>query len=220
MVMPSDRPSQSSVAIFAAGAAVGAAAAAATATALYHTRPTTHAQSNAHGCNGTTSTGGFSATRASRSAWQSVLRLLRLESSQGKQEGCAASARDRMLAAAEARARGTQPSHPSDAATPDGTCSETSAAISAGNGIGIEQAAGFSSGGSTPLSAAPAGSKPGQAHLRLPVHNGARGGVDAVLDDEDEILAEHFTRNTQFFGAEGQRRVAGAFVIVVGLGVR
>lgn len=34
----------------------------------------------------------------------------------------------------------------------------------------------------------------------------------------DELLAEQFTRNTQFFGTEGQRQVADAFVIVVGLG--
>lgn len=35
---------------------------------------------------------------------------------------------------------------------------------------------------------------------------------------EDEILAEHFTRNVQFFGSEAQQRVADSFVIVVGLG--
>ena len=35
---------------------------------------------------------------------------------------------------------------------------------------------------------------------------------------EDEILAEHFTRNVQFFGVEAQQRVAESFVVVVGLG--
>lgn len=35
----------------------------------------------------------------------------------------------------------------------------------------------------------------------------------------DEILSEQFTRNTQFFGREGQKRVHEAFVIVIGLGV-
>ena len=37
---------------------------------------------------------------------------------------------------------------------------------------------------------------------------------------EDEILAEQFTRNVQFFGQESQIKIANAFVIVVGLGVR
>ena len=37
-------------------------------------------------------------------------------------------------------------------------------------------------------------------------------------DVHDEIVTEHFTRNIQFFGAEGQQRVASAFVVVVGLG--
>lgn len=41
----------------------------------------------------------------------------------------------------------------------------------------------------------------------------------AAEDVEDEILAEHFTRNTQFFGREGQNRIARSFVVVVGLGV-
>ena len=36
---------------------------------------------------------------------------------------------------------------------------------------------------------------------------------------EDEILAEQFTRNVQFFGQEGQRAIHRAFVVVVGLGV-
>mmetsp|Transcript_38670 Transcript_38670/g.95940 ORF Transcript_38670/g.95940 Transcript_38670/m.95940 type:complete len:482 (-) Transcript_38670:9-1454(-) len=41
---------------------------------------------------------------------------------------------------------------------------------------------------------------------------------EVVPEDDDEIVAEQFTRNVQFFGAESQARVAGAFVIVVGLG--
>lgn len=36
---------------------------------------------------------------------------------------------------------------------------------------------------------------------------------------EDEVLAEQFTRNVQFFGREGQLKIADAFVIVIGLGV-
>ena len=36
---------------------------------------------------------------------------------------------------------------------------------------------------------------------------------------EDEILAEQFTRNVQFFGQQGQIKVANAFVVVIGLGV-
>eukprot|EP00982_Pelagococcus_subviridis_P016304 31471-Pelagococcus_subviridis.AAC.6 len=34
----------------------------------------------------------------------------------------------------------------------------------------------------------------------------------------DEILAEHFTRNVQFFGSTAQQRVSSVFVVVVGLG--
>lgn len=36
---------------------------------------------------------------------------------------------------------------------------------------------------------------------------------------EDEILAEQFTRNVQFFGQESQIKIANAFVVVIGLGV-
>lgn len=43
-------------------------------------------------------------------------------------------------------------------------------------------------------------------------------GLQAAL--EDEILAEQFTRNVQFFGASGQHEVLNAFVVVIGLGVR
>ena len=45
----------------------------------------------------------------------------------------------------------------------------------------------------------------------------ATGLAPASLLD-DEILAEQFTRNIQFFGKEGQARVSGSFVVVVGLG--
>ena len=34
----------------------------------------------------------------------------------------------------------------------------------------------------------------------------------------DEIVAEQFTRNVQFFGIEAQKKVADAFVVVIGLG--
>lgn len=37
---------------------------------------------------------------------------------------------------------------------------------------------------------------------------------------DDEILSEQFTRNVQFFGPDGQQLIHGAFVVVVGLGVR
>jgi hypothetical protein len=37
--------------------------------------------------------------------------------------------------------------------------------------------------------------------------------------EQDEVLHEHLKRNIQFFGLEGQRRLADAFVVVVGLGV-
>ena len=42
--------------------------------------------------------------------------------------------------------------------------------------------------------------------------------MDSML--EDEILTEQFTRNVQFFGKQGQLKVAKAFVVVIGLGVR
>ena len=55
----------------------------------------------------------------------------------------------------------------------------------------------------------------GQAHGQEPAQQGDCGS-NAM---DDEILAEHFTRNTQFFGRKGQARVAASFVVVVGLGV-
>ena len=36
----------------------------------------------------------------------------------------------------------------------------------------------------------------------------------------DEILSEQLTRNLQFFGEEAQQKLAKAFVVVIGLGVR
>lgn len=48
----------------------------------------------------------------------------------------------------------------------------------------------------------------------------AQGNAEATFTLEDEVLGEHFTRNLQFFGSPGQERIMGAFVIVVGLGVR
>ena len=41
---------------------------------------------------------------------------------------------------------------------------------------------------------------------------------DSSIITGDEILAERFTRNLQFFGTAGQKRVSDAFVVVVGLG--
>jgi hypothetical protein len=37
--------------------------------------------------------------------------------------------------------------------------------------------------------------------------------------DKDDVLVEQLTRNVQFFGLEGQKKIANAFVVVVGLGV-
>lgn len=36
---------------------------------------------------------------------------------------------------------------------------------------------------------------------------------------DDDIVAEHFTRNVQFFGRDAQERIMASFVVVVGLGV-
>lgn len=41
---------------------------------------------------------------------------------------------------------------------------------------------------------------------------------DSRSEDGDEVLEEHFTRNIQFFGRDGQHHVASAFVVIVGLG--
>ena len=48
---------------------------------------------------------------------------------------------------------------------------------------------------------------------------GGAGAFDMSRFDEDEILEEQLTRNVQFFGLDSQRRIGGAFVVVVGLGV-
>lgn len=48
---------------------------------------------------------------------------------------------------------------------------------------------------------------------------GEGGGPTVERYWEDDILAEHLTRNVQFFGQEGQMKVSAAFVVVVGLGV-
>ena len=55
-----------------------------------------------------------------------------------------------------------------------------------------------------------------------PTRAAIRAQDDAEVDFslEDEVLGEHFTRNLQFFGRPGQERIMGAFVIVIGLGVR
>lgn len=37
--------------------------------------------------------------------------------------------------------------------------------------------------------------------------------------EKDDVLAEQLTRNVQFFGLEGQKKIAKSFVVVVGLGV-
>ena len=69
------------------------------------------------------------------------------------------------------------------------------------------------------LAAGGNGRQPGanaQSDDRQPSGNEAA----AEADEDDEILAEQFTRNAQFFGRDGQRRVADAFVVVIGLGVR
>ena len=44
-----------------------------------------------------------------------------------------------------------------------------------------------------------------------------KSSATAVVDDE--IVAEQFTRNVQFFGVESQKKVAEAFVVVIGLGL-
>ena len=42
-------------------------------------------------------------------------------------------------------------------------------------------------------------------------------GVEGALNDD--IMKEHFTRNIQFFGHEGQQRIFQSAVVVIGLGV-
>jgi hypothetical protein len=59
-----------------------------------------------------------------------------------------------------------------------------------------------------PSAAVAASSQPAAAHT-------------ASLKDfeNDEILAEHLTRNVQFFGVDKQKAIASSFVVVIGLGV-
>jgi hypothetical protein len=38
--------------------------------------------------------------------------------------------------------------------------------------------------------------------------------------EQDDIINEQLTRNIQFFGMEGQKKITDSFVVVVGLGVR
>lgn len=78
--------------------------------------------------------------------------------------------------------------------------SDGGAAAAAAAGSGLQPAA---AGGGAP----PAASQPPAAQM------------DMARFDEDEILEEQLTRNVQFFGREAQRKIGGAFVVVVGLGV-
>jgi tRNA A37 threonylcarbamoyladenosine dehydratase len=62
---------------------------------------------------------------------------------------------------------------------------------------------------------------PGRRRSAHPQGGGAPGGEDEGEGEalmRDEILAEQFTRNVQFFGRDAQARIAGSFVVVVGLG--
>lgn len=50
---------------------------------------------------------------------------------------------------------------------------------------------------------------------------GATTNNDKMINfEKDDVLVEQLTRNVQFFGLEGQKKIANAFVVVVGLGVR
>lgn len=81
------------------------------------------------------------------------------------------------------------------------------AAAAASAAVGGNAASG-GGGGLAPPPAAAARSQPAAAAL------------DMSRFDEDEVLEEQLTRNVQFFGREAQRGIGGAFVVVVGLGVR
>lgn len=203
------------VAAFAAGAAMGAATA--TAATLLYNRPQMGLQH----------TGAHPASSGT-AAWKVVLRLLRLHSPGDEP---ATSSRECLLAAAEARAQGRQylrrPSAPSATALQGAGRDrmvgknrldrEKPAVISVTQAPAVSadpEKAALAPASATGATQAGAAAAP----LRLPP--GGEAAASGPSDEEDEILAEHFTRNTQFFGAEGQRRVAGAFVIVVGLGVR
>lgn len=60
---------------------------------------------------------------------------------------------------------------------------------------------------------------PDGANRAIPQYEDSKRGGSLSNAFSDEILAEQFTRNTQFFGREGQSKIHRAFVIVVGLGV-
>lgn len=48
---------------------------------------------------------------------------------------------------------------------------------------------------------------------------GATTNNDKMINfEKDDVLVEQLTRNVQFFGLEGQKKIANAFVVVVGLG--
>lgn len=52
-----------------------------------------------------------------------------------------------------------------------------------------------------------------------PLPHPGEGPFDFSKFEEDEVVAEHLTRNVQFFGLPSQKRIAESFVVVVGLGV-
>lgn len=77
----------------------------------------------------------------------------------------------------------------------------------------------LSGGGRTPVFGGGGGGGRGAPTPSPPAAElGRRQEAPLMKVAEDEILAEHFTRNVQFFGVEAQQRVADSFVIVVGLG--
>lgn len=45
-------------------------------------------------------------------------------------------------------------------------------------------------------------------------------GLTSSSLEHDDIISEQLTRNIQFFGMEGQKKITESFVVVVGLGVR
>uniref|UniRef100_A0A1D2A1J0 THIF-type NAD/FAD binding fold domain-containing protein n=2 Tax=Auxenochlorella protothecoides TaxID=3075 RepID=A0A1D2A1J0_AUXPR len=51
-----------------------------------------------------------------------------------------------------------------------------------------------------------------------PLPHPGEGPFDFSKFEEDEVVAEHLTRNVQFFGLPSQKRIAESFVVVVGLG--
>ena len=51
-------------------------------------------------------------------------------------------------------------------------------------------------------------------------HVSASRAFDVADFENDEVVAEHLTRIIQFFGPEAQKKIAGSFVVVIGLGVR